>query len=1195
MDTTFTKLSLKHRDMQSPKATKSPQKKKRGIFGLGRSSKTDDSDEESDKHSGPGAQYTSGIGHQGELDLNDGEFYTSDADTSTDNRGRGRGRGGGRFGRDRSRSASVTRALKKLVSKKCVDGDTKIKKKKSEDENEYQPPVMDNIESTFDESMKFGDSPNGLSIIGNEEGFSDSGLGKKVKKKKLIKKKSDDASEQILETPTPSRTKKKKIKLGTKMDESDCSTLYLSPMSLSMGNESFSSSVILSPKGKNKSKRDDMISPTTKKKKNKLGSGNSPSSIRFDDEEATQESSPGMLSPKTKMKLNKMVYNRSESSGSIADDKTESSSVGASVSAKIKKKKKKLKVLADEVQKEVVTRGNKSVKVKSLKADVQHEMKRVVQRWDSRAEMIDAPRASSFRSQGHVLPLKQADTAEKEDVIGDWLEPEHTKSKNPGKYSTSIVSDDMTGSMTDSNQSGKQSKGMIYEDDPWGKGSSEFNVKMSTSAVRGASADFKVNKNKKSLDDFDTFAVSSWDDLSKAEKDDEETVMSMAETVSSLSRQIDRYREESRGVQKQLADSMKRIAQLTEDHRHEESRANKASNELIEIEIELSRFSDEKKDMAESLMKSDEKAVLKDKRIESLEAAVESQLDKVDFLEEKLGQKMKNTSGESAALKKSRRSAHFENMSEGDFEKRVEELEIWEDELDAREKQMNADKEYDELREKRLDEWEHDLMEKEKELAEGIIPANLLSEELDAKREELEEFEKILEEERDTLEFEKNELAKTREESVAMSDRNGEELQDMVARLEEDVDTLKKQNEQLKTASESNQDSAEMLKKQVEHDEHVQVLQAKIAEQLAKMDEENHKLTGRLTNEEAKFDQKLKLRDETITDLSERIAEMKKSLETKDDGAYVIALLDDMNELKKRGRENVALKDGLEETNIRLQGKEDIIGILQGDLMQINKLNAGGDQAGASARIKELETELERVKLLAGGNEDEGHLKVEIQSLKENLKDYKKKLKHEQKDTEKKLERKDEAIVFMQQEMLRMKKELDKELKKTKKDKKKAGKESDDDDDVDIKQRIEELEDEIEHWRRVNYELEDEVSLWKTEASVWKRKGGYSQGDSTDDDDLSDGSLHSACSVRSTANRSRDDVLNSSMHSISSISQSDMFYVSDKTSAGNIVTASDEPTTPSQRLARSLANLWSKPANPGPSKPAGLYGALDNE
>lgn len=1217
---------------------KSPKKKKRGLFGLGKLTKSFDSDDESDRQLGPGAQYTSGIGHQGEIDLNDGEFYTSDADTSGHSRGRGRGRGE-RGERDRSRSLSVTRALKKLVSMKSV-GEKKIKKKKGEDENEYQPPVMDNIESTFDESIKFGDSANDGLVADNEEGLSESRLERKIKKNKLTKKKSDDASAQIFETPTPGGSKKKKIKLGTKADQSD-GALHISPISLD--NDSVSSSIMASPKGTG------MLSP--KKKKKKLGSGNRPSSIRFDEEEATQELSPGMLSPTTKMKSRRGEINRAESSdGSI-------SSLGTTLSAKMKKKKKKLKILADEVQEEVVTQGGKSVKVKRFKADVQDEMRRVVQRWDSRAEMI----GNSRMSQGIVLhtadPMPSESENEKEDVLGDWLEPVNSKSKKPGKYTTLIVSDeDTTRSMTpDSLQSGKQSKEVIEnEDDLWGKTSptqvqaenSEFNVKTNTTQGRRASpTDFKVTK--KRLDDFDTFA-SSWNgDLAKAGKieDDEETVKSMAETVSSLSHQIDRYREESRGVQKQLAESMKRIARLTEDHRHEESRADKASNELIEIQIELSRFSDEKKDMAESLMKAKENVLLKDHRIESLEAAVESQLDTVEVLEEKLGQtedelfemegeikyleeishaearipsdqrtsrmesirveRMERTSATSArllgfthsakvgshhkqnslgaSLKKSRRSVQFESI--GDFEKRVEELEIWEDELDAREKQMNVDKEYDELREKRLDEWEHDLIEKE------LVEGGMLTDELAEKREELEEFEKILEEERDTLEFEKNELAQAREESAAMSDRNGDELQELVARLEEDIGTLKKQNKQLKAAIESNKDSTDILKMQAEHNENVLVLQAEIAKQLAKMDEENHKFTGRIKNEKAQFDQKLKIRDETITDLSETMARMKKKLDATDNGAYVIALLDDMNELRKQGRENLALKDGLEESNIRLRGKEDIINILQKDLMQMNKVNAGGAQAGDKARSKELEAELERVKLelLTGSNMDEGQLNIEIQSLKESVKDYKKKLKQEQKDTENKMERKDEAIVFMQQEMVRMKKELDKELKKAKKDKRKAGKESDVE--VDIKQQIEQLEDEIEHWKSVNYELEDEVSHLKTEANVWKRKAGYKQGDSTDDDDVSEGSLHSVSSVRSATN----DPLNSSMHSISSINQSDMFYVSDKTSAGNIVAASDEPTTPSQRLARSLASLWNKPANSGPSKPAGLYGALDDK
>ncbi|KAG7360515.1 hypothetical protein IV203_035614 [Nitzschia inconspicua] len=126
----------------------------------------------------------------------------------------------------------------------------------------------------------------------------------------------------------------------------------------------------------------------------------------------------------------------------------------------------------------------------------------------------------------------------------------------------------------------------------------------------------------------------------------------------------------------------------------------------------------------------------------------------------------------------------------------------------------------------------------------------------------------------------------------------------------------------------------------------------------------------------------------------------------------------------------------------------------------------------------------------------------------------------------------------------------------------------------DLRKHIEDLENEVDHWKATNADLETELELLKDEITSFKKSAKNSEKGDFDDDD-SVGSLQSMNSYMS-----EHQGMEMSSHSVSN----GLFFVSDSTSVRRSISIAppppeEEPSTPSQRALRSVSNLWSKMRN----------------
>jgi hypothetical protein len=197
--------------------------------------------------------------------------------------------------------------------------------------------------------------------------------------------------------------------------------------------------------------------------------------------------------------------------------------------------------------------------------------------------------------------------------------------------------------------------------------------------------------------------------------------------------------------------------------------------------------------------------------------------------------------------------------------------------------------------------------------------------------------------------------------------------------------------------------------------------------------------------------------------------------------------------------------------------------------------------------------------------------------LKQTNNELKKRIKKTETEANTILKKKEESNKALQQEMLQMKRELERREKREKN----LGTDGDVQN-GDLQKHIEDLEDEIDHWKAINADLENELEMLKAEASELKRSGN------DDEDDASVGSL------------------GKSAHSIGSLTSNELFFVSDsnsvrgRRSSGLPPPPDAEPATPSQRALRSVSTLWSKMRSPEPTplpNPAIPYvpGSLDDD
>lgn len=663
---------------------------------------------------------------------------------------------------------------------------------------------------------------------------------------------------------------------------------------------------------------------------------------------------------------------------------------------------------------------------------------------------------------------------------------------------------------------------------------------------------------------------------------DNDTVLSMTDTVSSLNRQLEDQREESKDLQKRLTDALTKVASLNEELRMQEGTALKANAKVAEVQTELGKTQVEKSELQGTIATMKEELIAKDARIETLQQVVETQLDTVEFLETRLEEaedelfKMEEELKELDAGGLLDQSVHAKKLlarkdslhkdvasRKGSIRVQTEESRSVLGAVQSTNKRSRATSDLIETeereakiaaREKKLDEWEKHLVKVDVQLKQGKEQSG---EEacIKAKLQLMEKRERRMEENRDSLLQEKEtllekvralEIEKSSAVSVTTNDEELAALKRKITKLESENSTLLSEIKVLQAAKQSETSRV----KDLEKDRQDLCVKLDHVRSTAIKDEEEHLLQVKL------------LEDELTLFRSSGNAGSCGHLET----------------IKN-------LRDDIAEKDIRIAN-------LEAKLEQAGTKPSNEDD-GKDLLIRELQNQLVAAKKeaydLSSGDQVK-RLKIEIKTLKQGYNDVKKRMKSAEISAQGALKKKDQSLQAMKNEMAKLQRDLERLEKREKNLKMNVELEE-----GDLQKHIEDLEDEIDHWKATNANLENELNLLKAEISEFKKDGKIIDGNF--DDDASIGSFQSLGSLVS-----EQQGMEMSSHSVSS----GLFFVSDSTTMRSHRSISvsqpltgEEPSTPSQRALRSVSSLWSKMRNEPAQQanPAIPYGAgiLDDD
>jgi hypothetical protein len=251
------------------------------------------------------------------------------------------------------------------------------------------------------------------------------------------------------------------------------------------------------------------------------------------------------------------------------------------------------------------------------------------------------------------------------------------------------------------------------------------------------------------------------------------------------------------------------------------------------------------------------------------------------------------------ALGSSMRAGQFLGQSDDNpgFDERVTSLDAWEKELEEREKQLEADRELDEMKERRLDDWERELEEKELALTQRSVAEVRDGDEDDAQR-DLVRRERELAEDRKTLQAEKRrviaaslqakqvQLEELENENKSLQRNHTGELfqtrlqlkkkDDEIFFLKDEMDKLRKDMEEMSKGDEKKSSEAtdrqEGEKKKME--EELFTIQNGVNRQLRDLDDKNNLLQKQL--------QEAKDKAANVDELETRVATLELELRVKE-------------------------------------------------------------------------------------------------------------------------------------------------------------------------------------------------------------------------------------------------------------------------------------------------------------------------
>ena len=576
--------------------------------------------------------------------------------------------------------------------------------------------------------------------------------------------------------------------------------------------------------------------------------------------------------------------------------------------------------------------------------------------------------------------------------------------------------------------------------------------------------------------------------------------------MTALQKRMDEYKSETENLQKRLYEALAEVEQSNNNLRKEKERSEAAAGVLSNANSELEKVREEKAFLIESIRDMEDHIVSKDERVEKLQEVVETQLDTVEFLEDKL-------------------------------DKTEEELVLMEEEItglidvveekNKTEQQISDAKSKGQGRVARMVSMREELMgrkssiETQKEESRRVLSSSTGRPSSDRPRSKKMEPVKESNEEVEKLQSE----LKTREAKLKadLDECNNREqrLDTWERELFELEDQLKKENEKISAANKdsasSNSENESLIDSLEKEKEDLRKTQMETQSKLRMLQFENDDL-------QAKLDRVSKMATENQKQIPV------KSTELADAQALV--------EKKEK-----AIKD-LEEKI---------------DTLYANEGTSQAEEDGKDLLIRELQNQLVNSKKEASSLSSGGYvtrLKLEIKKLRTSVNDLKKRLKDAEGIMKSNLEKKDDAMRLLEKQMQKFKIELERRDKREKNFGAGQGIS-----DSALRDHIEDLEDEISHWKSTNADLENELEVLKSKV------------DEPHDFYLSDDDVEDDCSIGSLAS------VNSKMSL--GMSHEDNWFLSDST---HRVGALEEPATPS-RAMRTVSNIFSRMRNSEPPNP----------
>ncbi len=584
--------------------------------------------------------------------------------------------------------------------------------------------------------------------------------------------------------------------------------------------------------------------------------------------------------------------------------------------------------------------------------------------------------------------------------------------------------------------------------------------------------------------------------------------------MTALQKRMDEYKAETETLQKRLYEALAEVEQSNNNLRKEKERSEASAGVLSNANSELEKVREEKAFLIESIRDMEDHIVSKDERVEKLQEVVETQLDTVEFLEDKL-----NKTEDELIL----------------MEEEITELIDVVEEKNKTEQQISDAKSKGQGRVARMVSMREDLIsrkssiETQKEESRRVLSSGTGRPSSDrprsSKMESVKESNEVVEKLQTEL---KTREAKLKADLDECNNRE-QRLDTWERELFELEDQLKKENEKVgaanKNAASSNSEDESLIDSLEKEKEDLRKTQMETQSKLRMLQFENDDL-------KAKLDRVSKMATENQKQIPVKSTE----------------LVDAQALVEKKEK---TIKD-LEE--------------------KIEKLYANGgtsqaEEDGKDLLIRELQNQLVNSKkeasALSSGNYVT-RLKLEIKKLRTSVNDLKKRLKDAEGIMKSNLEKKDDAMRLLEKQMQKFKIELERRDKREKNFGAGQGIS-----DSALRDHIEDLEDEISHWKSTNADLENELEALKSKAD---EQHDFYLSDDDIEDDCSIGSLASVNSKMSLGMSHEDNFfLSESMHSVGTL---------------------EEPATPS-RAMRTVSNIFSRmrngpePPNPNQSFPYG--------